>query len=343
MTPSSVLPGGAAARTQPAGVRGGAKWTRIDGPKSALQLVSEELTRAEIELRTLIHTDVAAVETVAGYLIAAGGKRLRPALTALGARAVGLTPAPVRRCCVGELLHLGSLLHDDVVDDGETRRDQPAAHRVYGNAVTVLTGDFCLARAVLLASEEGGPRAVHALGAVVTEMAEGEVLQLQRAGNLDCTIDQYLDVVARKSAALIGWCARAGALATGQMQAADALERYGREVGTAFQIADDVLDYATGTGKTRGADLRERKVTLPLLFAMRRDPSIRARLADGPPSPSEIETLVGLVAATGALEEAIACARARVASAVSALDVLPPSDGHDALVALAGYLVERAR
>ena len=236
---------------------------------------------------SLVQSDVAAVPAVAGYLVDAGGKRLRPALTALGARAVGLFPVPIRLMCVGELLHLGSLLHDDVVDDGDLRRDRPAAHRVYGNAVTVLTGDFCLARAVLLASEEGGAAAVHALGQVVTEMAEGEVLQLQRAGDLTCTVDQYLDVVARKSAALIAWCAPGRRPRDPpDRRRPQALEAFGRAVGIAFQITDDVLDYVEGTGKIRGADLRERKVTLPLIRAMEVVPGLREELADGPPSKS---------------------------------------------------------
>ncbi|MEQ1502484.1 MAG: polyprenyl synthetase family protein, partial [Myxococcota bacterium] len=250
---------------------------------------------------------------------------------------------PVRLMCVGELLHLGSLLHDDVVDDGDFRRDRPAAHRVYGNAVTVLTGDFCLARAVLLASEEGGAAAVHALGPVVTEMAEGEVLQLQRAGDLSCTVDQYLDVVARKSAALIAWCARAAALATGDAVASDALEAFGRAVGIAFQITDDVLDYADGTGKPRGADLRERKVTLPLIHAMDALPWLRGELAAGAPSADRLPELLAAVRDTGALDAALGEAHRRADDAVEVLSALPPSEGRDALVVLARYLVERVR
>jgi octaprenyl-diphosphate synthase len=245
--------------------------------------------------------------------------------------------------CVGELLHLGSLLHDDVVDDGDVRRDQPSAHRVYGNAVTVLTGDFCLARAVLLASEAGGPAAVHALGQVVTEMAEGEVLQLQRAGDLSCTVDQYLDVVARKSAALIAWCVRAPALVSGDLAVAEALEQFGRAVGVAFQITDDVLDYRDGTGKSKGADLRERKVTLPLVYAMERAPWVAERLAAGPPSHEQVEELLVAVRNTDALDRATEEARRRVRIALDALAELPENEGTYALGALASYLVERTR
>ncbi len=342
-----VLPGGSAVRAAPAGVRAGSPLTRIDervaDVRAALGLVGTELAEVELALRDLVQSDVRAVPAVAGYLVDAGGKRLRPALTGIGARLVGFSRSPVKLMCVGELLHLGSLLHDDVVDDGLMRRDRAAAHRVYGNAVTVLTGDFCLARAVLLAAEEGGFASVHALGQVVTEMAEGEVLQLQRAGDLSCTVEQYLDVVARKSAALIAWCVQAPALATGDAEAATLLERYGRSVGIAFQITDDVLDYSDATGKSRGADLRERKVTLPLVHAMARMPALRAELEAGPPSDAQVDDLVERIRASGALDAALDDARARVRAAAQALAGLPPSPARDALEVLAMHLVERVR
>lgn len=332
-----------AARTRPVGTGAGSPLSRVDGPEQALGLVVDELDLAERELVALVQSDVRRVPEVAGYLVASGGKRLRPALTALGARAIGWDKPVVRLMCVGELLHLGSLLHDDVVDDGELRRDRPAAQRVFGNPVAVLTGDFCLARAVLLAAEEGGFEVVRALGHVVTEMAEGEVLQLERAGDLSCTVPQYLEVVARKSAALIAWCVCAPALAAGDLESADALERFGRAVGVAFQITDDVLDYAPDTGKTRGKDLEERKVTLPLIHAMAEIPGLRDELAEGAPSPAAVERIVREVRASGALERSLAEARARVEVAIDALDAVPEGIGREALEALARYLVERAR
>jgi octaprenyl-diphosphate synthase len=340
---NGLLPGGPAVRTTPAGVRAGAPLTRIADVRGALGLVAAELQESELALRELVQSDVRAVPAVAGYLVDAGGKRLRPALTAIGARLVCMQRSPVRLMCVGELLHLGSLLHDDVVDDGHVRRDRPAAHRVYGNAVTVLTGDFCLARSVSLAAEEGGFAAVRALGQVVTEMAEGEVLQLQRAGDLSCTVEQYLDVVARKSAALIAWCVQAPALATGHDEVAAQLERYGRAVGVAFQITDDVLDYSDATGKSQGADLRERKVTLPLVHAMARLPQLRAELEAGPPADAALPALVERIRASGALDAALDDARARVKAAAQALAGLPESEARDALEVLAGHLVERVR
>ena len=198
------------------------------------------------------------------------------------------------------------------------------------------------ARAVQLAAEEGGFDAVRAFSVAITEMAEGEVLQLQRAGDLSCDYDTYLDVISRKSAALIAWCAAAPAWANGDSELAEALTRYGRGVGRAFQITDDVLDYSVSTGKTRGADLRERKVTLPLLIAMDRLDGLRDELMAAAPNPAELPALMSRIEACGALDEALSQAQSFVTSGIAALDVLPATEGRDALAALGRFLVERA-
>lgn len=335
------LPGGTGRRASPAGVLAGAPLTRISGPQDALGLVEAQLEAAERALHDLVFSEVRAVPTVAGYLVGAGGKRLRPALTALGARAIGHEGPLVRLMCVGELIHLGSLLHDDVVDEADIRRGQPAAHRVFGNAVTVLTGDFCLARAVLLASEEGGHRAVTALAQAVTEMAEGEVLQLQRSGDLSCDRVGYFEIVDKKSAALIAWCAAGAAYAANDETAAEALRAFGRGVGVAFQITDDVLDYKDGTGKIAGADLRQRKVTLPLLMAFDAIPGLRAELEAGEPDELHVRRLVERIRGSGALDRATLEAKSIVQRGIEALDVLPAGIGRDALAVLGRHLVER--
>ncbi len=314
----------------------------ISGPEEVFVRLREPLAKAEVRLGKLVSSDVDVVEAVGRYLAEAGGKRLRPMLTALGAGAVGFRGDLPGLMCVGELIHLGSLLHDDVVDGADLRRGRPAGHRVFGNAATILTGDFCLARAVLLSAEAGGFRAVTELARAVTAMAEGEVLQLQRAGNLATTLDAYLEMVDKKSAALIAWSAAAGAYATGNEDAAAALERFGRGVGVAFQVTDDVLDYAEGTGKRPGADLRERKLTLPLVHAMQRIPDLRARLEAASPTEAEVPRLVAEIRMSGALELALDEARARVADALSCLECLPPGPDRDSLAVLGSYLVERA-
>ncbi|MFT7520555.1 MAG: octaprenyl-diphosphate synthase [Kiritimatiellia bacterium] len=340
--PPAHLPGGSAVRTRPAGVLAGAALTRIDGPSGALGLVAAEVAAAEQRLHALIQSDVRAVPAVAGFLVEAGGKRLRPALTALGALAVGYEGDLASLMCVGELIHLGSLLHDDVVDQADTRRGRAASHKVYGNAVTILTGDFCLARAVLLASEVGGHRAVTALARAVTDMAEGEVLQLQRSGDLSATFEEYLELIDKKSAALISWCSMAGACAADDVQCRDSLAAYGRGVGVAFQITDDVLDYRAGTGKGAGADLRERKLTLPLLYAFEQDAGLRDVLLRGAPTEQELPGLIARVEKTGGLERALDYARDVVERSIRSLDALPDGPYRDALAVLGRYLVERA-
>jgi octaprenyl-diphosphate synthase len=327
-------------RVRPAGLHAGAPLTRVADAADVFVLASADLAAAETRLGELVGSEVPLVHAIGAYLIASGGKRLRPLLTALGARAVGYAGPLDGLMCAGELIHLGSLLHDDVVDDAPTRRGRKAAHLAYTNASVILTGDFCLARAVLLAAEEGGHAAVTGLADAVTRMAEGEVLQLQRAGNLGTTLDEYLETVDKKSAALIAWCAAAGALAAGQREAADALGRFGRGVGVAFQITDDVLDYAEGTGKSPGQDLREKKLTLPVLFAMERIPDLRARIERA--TDAEVPELLECIRSSGALDAALSDARRRVEESVAALDVLPPSAWKDALVVLGRHLAERA-
>ena len=333
-------------RLRPVGVLAGSPLTRIASPADAFALVARDLKASEKQLNRLLGSDVREVSAVGRHLAEAGGKRLRPLLTALGARAVGVRGDIARLMCVGELIHLGSLLHDDVIDDADERRGRPSAHLVHGNACTILSGDFCLARAMLLAAEEGSHAAVTELARAVTAMAEGEVLQLVHAGDLSTTRAAWLETVDKKSAALIAWCAAVGAWVSEQEPLAAHMESFGRKVGVAFQVTDDVLDYGGDhavTGKLVGADLRERKITLPLLYAFERVHGLRARLEAGPPSEEELPELVGLVRDCGALEAALDDARTWTEAGLAELETLPESLYKDALVRMAWYLVERVR
>lgn len=314
---------------------------------SASALLTDDLIAAEVHLREMLGSSVPVVQAIGTWLADAGGKRLRPLLTGLGARAAGNTGSIARLMCAGELLHLGSLLHDDVVDDASERRGRPAAHVRYGNAGAILTGDVCLARSVQVAAEEGGPRAVLELTRVVAAMSEGEVVQLLQRANLDLPRSTYLDIIERKSAALISWCAAAGAWSIQANAAADALVEYGAAVGVAFQITDDVLDYVgdpAKTGKQPGRDLIERKVTLPLLIAMERDPTLAPALRACDNSEPAIASLVERVVDTGAPEAALADARARVTGGIEALrTTLSDTPHRAALAVLAHHLVDRVR
>ena len=303
----------------------------------------------EARLAERMESPIGAIPQVGAHLLGAGGKRLRPLLAVLAARATG---APLDHAvavgCAAELIHTATLYHDDVVDDGRVRRGRPAARMVFGNGVVVLVGDFCLARALETVAMTGSLPMVQSLATTVTEMAEGEVAQLERAGNPDATVEDYFRVIDRKTASLIAWCARVG----GSVDAALAapLERYGRALGRAFQIADDVLDSAideTTAGKSVGHDLQEGKLTLPVLLACEADPAlgrrIRKQLGEhGVPAAVAAEILADVRAAGGVDRARAQGERARRRGGHTRSRPLPASHYRDALRALAHLSADRS-
>ncbi|MEM6995251.1 MAG: polyprenyl synthetase family protein [Myxococcota bacterium] len=319
----------------------------------AVALVAEDLAAAERTLVALLRSDIAEIPDVAGHVALAGGKRLRPLVTLLAARAAGYdAPHRVTIAAVGELVHTATLLHDDVVDGGEFRRGRPAARMAYGNGLAVLTGDFCLCSGLVAIADSGQLHAYRTLAQTVMRMTEGEVAQLSSAGSVP-TRERYYDIVDRKTAALIAWCASVGGLC--RPQYAEALVRFGTELGYAFQIADDVLDVApqgadalSVAGKEAGQDLRDGKVTLPLALACEADPDLATKvhgaLQQGPPlSSQDVLSILQGVAATGAATAARSIAREHADAACDALASLPDSPARRALHELAGYVVRRDR
>src|SRR5438552_324256 len=247
-------------------VSAGTNASNLDG---IVALVGDEMKVVEARLAERMESPIGSIPQVGAHLLAAGGKRLRPLLAVLAARATDTSLEHAAAVgCAAELIHTATLYHDDVVDDGRVRRGRPAARMVFGNGLVVLVGDFCLARALETVALTGSLPMVRSLASTVTEMAEGEVAQLERAGNPDATAHSYFDVIDRKTASLFAWCARVGG---GLGPALDGpLGRYGRALGRAFQIADDVLDCAVDeatAGKSVGHDIQEGKVTLPVLYA----------------------------------------------------------------------------
>ena len=316
-----------------------------------LGFLAPDLRRVEEHLDGLVQSVVPQIPRVGRYLLRAGGKRLRPMLTLLSARLAAAEQGPVGLAAVGEMIHLASLLHDDVVDEGVTRRGQPTANRAFGNGLVVLVGDFCLASALKECTSSGVPGVTDALARAVTEMAEGEVLQLQHVGRLDTPIDIYMSVIEKKSAALISWCCLAGGK-SGDQRSSKALADYGRSLGIAFQIADDILDYAgqeSETGKAIAADLRGLKLTLPLLIAVEREPGLRPileRAWNEGLSDSELGRTAAAVVQCGAMDAARAIAREHSQRAIEALaDIKTETEqqvqARRALVELATYVVER--
>jgi len=311
------------------------------------EVMATEMRELEALLHRRMESAIGLIPDVGAHLLGAGGKRLRPLRAALAARASG-TPIEIALAvgCAAELIHTATLYHDDVVDDGRVRRGRPAARMVFGNGIVVLVGDFCLARALETVAETGQVVVVQSLARTVTEMAEGEVAQLERAGNAEVTTSAYYDVIDRKTASLIAWCARVGGAVPPPLE--PAMERYGRAVGRAFQIVDDVLDCATAeevAGKSVGHDLQEGKLTLPVLLACDGDPNIRARIRSamtetGVPAAASQEILA-LVRRAGGVDRARTVATALVDEALEQLAGLRPSRYRDGLEALARLSVER--
>ena len=312
-----------------------------------LALVSDPMQAVETRLLAQMDSPVGRIPEVGGHLLGAGGKRLRPLLAVLACRA---TDAPlnvgIAVGCTAELIHTATLFHDDVVDGGAVRRGRPAARMVFGNGIAVLVGDFCFARGLEAVAATGSLAAVEALAAAVTEMAEGEVAQLESAGDPEATVDSYFDVIDRKTGSLMVWCARVGGVLPGPLDAA--LARYGRLLGRAFQITDDVLDcagYDTASGKSPGRDLQEGKLTLPVLLACQARPAlrddIRSAMGESGVSMADAARIMHATQAAGGLDRACAEAMTFARNAVAELQAVPPSPYRDALASLARLSVER--
>lgn len=303
----------------------------------------------EVETRLLAHLEstMGNIPEVGGHLLGAGGKRLRPLLAVLACRAAeGSLPVAVSVGCAAELIHTATLFHDDVVDNGSVRRGRPAARMVYGNGIAVLVGDFCFARGLESVAATGSLVAVKTLAQAVTAMAEGEVAQLAGAGDCDATSEGYFDIIDRKTGALMTWCARVGGILPAPLDTA--LAHYGRLLGRAFQITDDLIDCATDasvSGKSPGRDLQEGKLTLPVLLACMNKPElrdeIRTAMGETGVSPDDALGILQNVRAAGGLERARAQAMDFASQAVAELEVLPASEFREGLAALAHLAVDR--
>ena len=308
---------------------------------------------ADQALQETLKSHVPYIEQVSGYIIFSGGKRLRPVLYLLAAAAAG-GQGQARQAAIFEYLHAATLLHDDVVDEAGLRRGRPAARTKYGNDAVILVGDFLFSKSYSLAAEVADHRFVNALTDCTTIMAEGQVLELLFTGNYDLAEADYRRVIQAKTAVLIAASCRMGAIFAGAEDAMiQALYNYGMELGMAFQMVDDALDYV-GTehefGKPVGHDLAEGKITLPFIFARENcDPSQRVRLlelaAAAPEDASAQAEAKEMVRGAGGVEHTFAQAKAHALAAQKALVSLIPPQGPgehlETLLALAPYVVER--
>lgn len=314
-------------------------------------LAREDMAAVDALIRRRLASDVALVNQVAEYIVGAGGKRLRPMLLLLAARALGHRgPDAHQLAAVVEFIHTATLLHDDVVDESDLRRGRRTANAVFGNAASVLVGDFLYSRSFQLMVELDRTEVMRILADTTNRIAEGEVLQLLHVRNPDTDEAAYLRVVERKTAVLFAAATRLGALLAGADAATcDAMHEYGLNLGYAFQIADDVLDYAADAealGKNLGDDLAEGKATLPLIHAITHgDDATRARLRDAVEhgDVAAMPHVVAAIRATGGLDYSRDKAREFADAAMRALAGLPDNDATAALRGLAVHAVERDR
>jgi octaprenyl-diphosphate synthase len=316
----------------------------------AVALMAEEMREVDAVIRRRLASNVALIDQIATYIVSAGGKRIRPMLVLLFSNALGFAGRErFELAATVEFIHTATLLHDDVVDESALRRGRRTANALFGNAASVLVGDFVYSRAFQMMVGAGKMRVLEVLADATNVIAEGEVLQLMNMHDPDVSVDDYLRVIRFKTAKLFEASARLGAvLADADPAVEEACAAYGRSLGTAFQLVDDLLDYEGATerlGKNVGDDLREGKPTLPLLIAMERGTAEQRVLLRGAIEHGEVARLdevIALVRATGALEATRQAARAEADKACKVLDLLPATAYREALLDLSVRSVERS-
>lgn len=314
------------------------------------QLVGPDMKAVDSVIRTRLHSEVVLVRQVAEYIIQSGGKRLRPVLVLLSAGALGYRGTHHHElAAVVEFIHTATLLHDDVVDESDLRRGRQTANAMFGNAASVLVGDFLYSRAFQMMVGIGDMRVMRVLSDATNIIAEGEVLQLMNCHDADLDEARYLEVIRYKTAKLFEAAAQLGAMvAGGSDEVVRAMADYGMHLGTAFQLIDDVLDYSGAeaeTGKHLGDDLAEGKPTLPLIHVMRNGTAeqaacVRHAIENG--GRDDFPDVLAAIQATGALQHTKEYAQAEAALATAALEVLPASQYKDSLLELCLFAVARS-
>ena len=317
--------------------------------KDLRDLVADDLAAVDAEIKSQLESDVTLVNQVGDYIVNAGGKRLRPLLVVLAARAAGATDsAHIPAAALIEFIHTATLLHDDVVDDSARRRGRDTANEAFGNPASVLVGDFLYSRAFQMMSALESPAVIRVMADATNTIAAGEVLQLMNSGDPDTTEIRYLEVIYRKTARLFEAGAQIAAIVAGAGPEVEAaLTRYGKHLGIAFQLIDDALDYRGDEqelGKTVGGDLAEGKPTLPLIHALRHgDPASTARIRSAieQGGTAEQAPIRAVVESTGGLDYTARLAENEAVQAMEALAGVPASAYRDALAALAQFVVTR--
>lgn len=316
-----------------------------------LSLTASSMNAVNAIILDRMQSEIPLIPALAGHLIAGGGKRMRPMLTLAGAEVVGYQGTRHHRLAASvEFIHTATLLHDDVVDGSETRRGKEAANLVYGNPATVLVGDFLFARAFELMVEDGSLKVLKILSSASAVIAQGEVDQLTAQRKVETSEDRYLNIIGSKTAALFAAASRIAAVVAERGDDEErALDDYGRNLGIAFQLVDDAIDYDTGTaemGKDRGDDFREGKMTLPVILAYARGSGEERRfweeaIAGFRTEDEDLAHAVELIRRHGAVEATRERARHFAQRACDALSIFPDSRARRAMVEAAQFSVSR--
>jgi len=318
--------------------------------QDVLDLIADDKQAVDRLIQQRLASNVVLIDQISHYIINSGGKRLRPVLVLLAARALGYQGNQhIDLAAVVEFIHTATLLHDDVVDASELRRGQQSANAVFGNEASVLVGDFLYSRAFQMMVDVGSMRVMQILSDATNTIAEGEVLQLLNCHDPDTTEERYMDVIHYKTAKLFEAATQLGAVLAGRpVDEERAMARYGMHLGTAFQLIDDVLDYSASSeqlGKNIGDDLAEGKPTLPLIYAMRHGTAQQAALIRSAIENGGRENMAEITAAiesTGAIAYTSRSARQEADRALAELANFPDSPYKQALAALAEFSVARA-
>jgi len=317
---------------------------------NGLDTAAADMAEVDRVIRQRLKSSVTLIDQISSYIVSAGGKRIRPRLVLLFAQALGHHgPARFELAAIVEFIHTATLLHDDVVDESSMRRGHPTANALFGNAASVLVGDFLYSRAFQMMVSVGSMRVLEVLADATNVIAEGEVLQLINMHDPDTSVEDYLRVIRYKTAKLFEASARLGAvIAQAPIELEEACADYGRSLGTAFQLVDDLLDYEGDPGqlgKNVGDDLREGKPTLPLLMAMSRGTAeervlLRRAIVNG--EVERLREIIAIVRRTGALDATRDAARAEARKAQMCLARLSPGSAKDALLELCVRSVDRS-
>lgn len=316
---------------------------------SLLAELVETALAVESVLTAQMRSEVPLAQEIGRLTLEAGGKRMRPALVALAAHATGRPFDRTRVVNLGacmEMVHMATLVHDDVIDEATTRRGRPTASHAYGNTASVLSGDALLARAMVILADDGDLPVIRLVSRAVVEMAEGEVREVASRGVFDLALDEHLAILRMKTAAFIEVCCRVGALvAGGTAEQQEALGRFGHHLGMAFQIVDDLLDYRgepAKTGKPRATDFREGCATWPLIdYTAAAGAGRWPQVFGNGVSETQLDELAGLMAQCGTFDRVGGAARAETEAAKASLAGLPGGAARDTLAGVADFVVER--